>query len=100
MDQANSIKSRLGSIREKVVSKNGPQDVQYLFVCMFINIIRSDVPAGTCMYLLVREVLLDWSMLLCFYSCWFMLTYVIQVQKHWFTAYVFVDILVPSVSFG
>ena len=57
-DQANSIKSRLGSTREKDRFRNGPLDVQYLFVCLFVNIIRSDVPAVICMYLLVLDVLL------------------------------------------
>ena len=35
-----------------------PLDVQYLVVCMLVNIIRWYVSAGMCMYLLVLVVLL------------------------------------------
>ena len=68
--------------------------MQYLFACMFVNIIRSDVPAGICMYLLVLEV--------------YVLVYEIQVdllgtKKHSETilyGLYFCSCLVPSVSFG
>ena len=45
-----------GRFGKQVGFRNGPVDVQYLFVRMFVDIIRSDVSACFCMYLLVLEV--------------------------------------------